>query len=117
MLPKRWHIYIVALNPPVGTKPGKTRPCLAIQPMPFGEVGLKSTVILPITTQLLEGNNFPLRVRLAKGTAGLQKESEILIDQILAWDNQFFRKELGKIPPALQREVQAALFEFLDLEP
>ena len=30
--PQRWHIYVVALDPRVGTKPGKQRPCLAIQP-------------------------------------------------------------------------------------
>ena len=51
IVPKRWHIYVVALDPRVGTKPGKQRPCLAIQPTEFGEVGLPSTVVLPLTTK------------------------------------------------------------------
>jgi len=33
VVPRRWHVYIVDLQPRVGTKPGKQRPCLAIQPL------------------------------------------------------------------------------------
>jgi len=48
-------------------------------------------------------------------TRGLQRDSDILADQILAWDNSLFRKELGILPEALIEEVKAALREFLDL--
>lgn len=115
MIPKQWHLYTVDLEPRIGSKPGKTRPCLAIQPTAFGEAGLSSTVVLPITSQVLKGNNYPLRVRLAKNTPGLKKESEILVDQILAWDHRLFRKELGELPLALQQKVREALVDFLDL--
>ncbi len=27
IIPERWHLYIVDLEPRVGTKPGKQRPC------------------------------------------------------------------------------------------
>jgi mRNA-degrading endonuclease toxin of MazEF toxin-antitoxin module len=50
-----------------------------------------------------------------KGTAGLESDSDILVDQILAWDNTLFRRELGVLPDGLQEEVRAALREFLDL--
>ena len=46
MTPRRWHVYIVDLEPRIGTKPDKQRPCLAIQPPEFGEGGLRSTVVL-----------------------------------------------------------------------
>ena len=49
-VPRRWHVYVVDLEPRVGTKPGKQRPCVAIQPTEFAEAGLNSTVILPLTT-------------------------------------------------------------------
>lgn len=114
MLPRRWHIYVVDLEPRVGTKPGKQRPCLAIQPSEFSQAGLESTVILPLTTKLSRQDAFPLRVRVPKGTCGLEADSEILIDQILAWDNAFFRKELGALPEALVEQVTAALRDFLD---
>ena len=115
MIPRRWHLYIVDLEPRVGTKPGKQRPCLAIQPTEFSEAGLPSTVILPLTTRVISEDAFPLRVRLARGTCGLGADSDILVDQILAWDNSLFRKELGMLPDALVEKVKAALQDFLDL--
>jgi mRNA interferase MazF len=115
LLPRRWHIYIVDLEPRVGIKPGKQRPCLAIQPSEFSESGLDSTVVLPLTTKILGEDAFPLRVRIPKGTCGLGRESDVLVDQILAWDNSLFRKELGVLPEALVERVVAALKDFLDL--
>jgi mRNA interferase MazF len=115
LAPRRWHIYIVDLEPRVGTKPGKQRPCLAIQPSEFGEAGLESTVVLPLTTRIVQDDAFPLRVRIPKGTCGLERESEILVDQILAWDNSLFHRELGLLPEALVEKVTAALKDFLDI--
>ena len=113
--PRRWHIYVVDLEPRVRTKPGKQRPCLAIQPDEFAEAGLGSTVVLPLTTKLTAEEAFPLRVRIPAQTAGINRDSDILIDQILAWDNSLFEKELGVLPDALQDKTRAALLEFLDL--
>jgi mRNA interferase MazF len=115
LLPLRWHVYIVNLEPRIGSKPGKQRPCLAIQPSEFAEAGLESTVILPLTTKVARSDAFPLRVRVPKGTCELQAESEILIDQILAWDNSLFHRELGLLPEALVEQVKAALKDFLDI--
>ena len=115
MLPRRWHLYIVDLEPRIGTKPGKQRPCLAIQPSEFGEAGLESTVVLPLTTKVSQEDAFPLRVRIPKGTAGLERDSDVLVDQVLAWDNSLFHKELGLLPDALIEKVTAALKDFLDM--
>ncbi|MEQ8857903.1 MAG: type II toxin-antitoxin system PemK/MazF family toxin [Pseudomonadales bacterium] len=115
MLPRRWHVYVVALDPRAGTKPGKQRPCLAIQPNEFAEAGLPSTVVLPLTTRTLAEDAFPLRVRVPAGVCGLTRDSEVLIDQMLAWDNASFRRDLGELPDALQDDVRRALLEFLDL--
>jgi len=112
--PQQWHVYVVDPEPRVGTKPVKQRPCLAVQPTAFAAAGLPSTVILPLSTRLVH-DAFPLRVRLAKGTCGLTGESDVLVDQILAWDNGLFRRDLGELPEALQDDVRAALREFLDL--
>jgi mRNA interferase MazF len=115
LLPRRWHLYIVDLEPRIGTKPGKQRPCLAIQPSEFGEAGLESTVVLPLTTKIAPEIACPLRVRIPKGTCGLKRNSEILVDQILAWDNSLFQKELGLLPEALIEKVTSALRDFLDI--
>jgi len=115
LVPQRWHLYVVALGPRVGTKPGKQRPCLAIQPTEFGDAGLPSTVVLPLTTKVVRADVFPLRVRIPAGVCGLARDSDILVDQILAWDNELFRRDLGALPEALRDEVRRALLEFLDL--
>ena len=68
-----------------------------------------------LTTRIVPGNAFPLRVRVQHGTGGLNRDSDILVDQMLAWDNSLFRRELGVLPEGLQDEVKVALREFLDL--
>lgn len=113
--PRQWHVYVVDLAPRVGTKPGKQRPCVAIQPTEFGMAGHPSTVILPLTSRIVGENAYPLRVRVPAGTCGLEQASDVLIDQVLAWDNTFFRSELGVLPEPLQEQIRAALLEFLDL--
>ncbi len=115
LLPRRWHIYIVNPEPRVGTKPGKQRPCVAVQPSEFGEAGLQSTVVLPLTTKLAPGDAYPLRVKVSKGTCGLERDSEILVDQMLAWDNSLFFRDLGMLPEALIEKLAAAMRDFLDL--
>ena len=109
-------IYTVNLEPRVGTKPGKQRPCVTIQPNEFAESGLPSTVILPLTTRLSDEDAFPLRVSNEKGVCGLKQPSEVLIDQILAWDNSMFQKDLGEVPEGIQEVIKRAIKEFLDLD-
>jgi mRNA-degrading endonuclease toxin of MazEF toxin-antitoxin module len=45
----------------------------------------------------------------------LSKDSDAMVDQILAWDNSLFREDLGLLPEAIQEEIRAALRDFLDL--
>jgi mRNA interferase MazF len=115
VIPRQWRLYVVDLEPRVGSKPGKQRPCLAIQPSEFSEAGLESTVVLPLTPKLTPGDAFPLRVRIPRGTCGLESDSDVLVDQVLAWDNSLFRRELGMLPEALIENIKAALRDFLDL--
>ncbi len=113
--PVRWHIYVVDLDPRVGTKPGKQRPCIAVQPTAFGAAGLTSTVIVPLTTSLVAGDAFPLRVRIPLGVCGLTQMSDALIDQVVAWDNRRFRRDLGELPDIVRRAIRRGLAEFLDV--
>jgi mRNA interferase MazF len=113
--PVRWHLYVVDLDPRIGTKPGKQRPCVAVQPTAFGAAGLTSTVIVPLTTNLVAGDAFPLRVRIPPGVCGLTQASDALIDQVVAWDNRRFRRDLGELPETLRRAIRRGLAEFLDI--
>lgn len=115
IIPKRWHIYTVDLDPRVGSKPGKQRPCLCIQPSEFCALGHESAVVLPLTTRVRVDESFPLRVRIPKGTCNLEKDSEVLIEQIMAWDISNFKTDLGEIPEGFQEIIKAGLRDFLDL--
>lgn len=115
VVPQRWHVYIVDLGSRVRAKPGKHRPCVAIQPTEFAAAGLSSTVVIPLTTRLAPEPAFPLRVRIPAGVCRLRQESDALVDQVLAWDNALFRDDLGELPEALQDELRRAVVEFLDL--
>lgn len=115
ILPKKWHVYILDLEPRIGTKPGKQRPCICIQPTEFCAAGLGSALVIPLTTRLQSEDTFPIRVRIPKGTCGLEKASEALVEQILAWDINHIKKDLGEIPEGLQEILKAAIKDFLDL--
>jgi mRNA-degrading endonuclease toxin of MazEF toxin-antitoxin module len=86
-----------------------------IQPTEFAEAGLPSTVVLPLTTRVVREDAFPLRVRIPAGVCGLTRDSEVRVDQMLAWDNSLLRRDLGPVPEAIRDEVRRAVLEFLDL--
>ncbi len=94
---RRSHVYVVDFNPRVKTKPGKIRPAVVVQDDLLNDAGYPSTIVLPITTKLADTET-PLRLRLRAGTAGLERESDVLVAQVIAVANESFRKELGALP-------------------
>ncbi len=102
---KKGHVYIADLNPRIGTEPGKVRPVVVVQTDLLN--GLHpSTVICPITAQVHPKAQF-LRVHLTTGEGGMNKPSDILVDQIRAIDNRRLVKSTGKISSrSLQRLLQ-----------
>ena len=83
---KRGEIWLANLNPGKGTEPGKTRPVLIIQCQDLLDVSHPSTLIIPLTTKLVD-NAEPLRLRILP-EGQLEKASDLLIDQIRAIDNR-----------------------------
>lgn len=109
---KRWGVYLVDLNPRIGTKPGKLRPCVVVQDDALNDVNHPSTVVLPLTTRDVTRENYPLRIFLAKGETGLDKNSMVLVDQFLAWDNTRFVKQLGDLSTEKKEELESACRDF-----
>lgn len=97
---RRRHVYVVDFNPRVRTKPGKVRPALVVQDDLLNEAGYPSTIVVPTTTRLVETES-PLRLRLPAGTGGLDRDSDLLVAQLIAVANESFRRELGALPPEL----------------
>ena len=79
-------VWLANLNPSRGTESGKLRPVLIIQAQALLDIGHPSTLVVPLTTNLL-ANAQPLRVRIVAQN-GLEKESDLLIDQVRAIDNK-----------------------------
>lgn len=109
---KRWGIYLVDLDPRIGTKPGKTRPCVVVQDDIFNQSGHLSTVVLPITSKNVNRKNFPLRVFLPEQESGLEKDSMILVDQFLAWDNRRFIRKIDDLTKDKREELKLAICDF-----
>lgn len=82
---KHGEIWLANLNPSKGTEPGKTRPVLILQNQVLLDVGHPSTLIIPLTTRLIDDAE-PLRFRI-HAQDQLEKDSDVLIDQIRAIDN------------------------------
>jgi mRNA interferase MazF len=83
---QKGEIWLANLNPSRGTESGKTRPVLILQDQALLDVYHPSTLIVPLTTHLIE-NAYPLRVRI-NAQDSLDKDSDILVDQIRAIDNK-----------------------------
>lgn len=111
---RRGHVYVVDFNPCVKTKPGKVRPAVVIQDDLLNEAGYPSTIVVPVTTKLAETDT-PLRLRLSAGTAGLDRDSDVLVAQVVAVANDSFRKELGRLPDHLVDLLDAQLRTVLTL--
>ena len=86
LLLKHGEIWLANLNPGKGSEPGKTRPVLVVQSQALLDAGHPSTLIVPLTTKLIEDAE-PLRVRVAAHGL-LKQDSDLLIDQLRAIDNR-----------------------------
>ena len=109
----RGHLYAADLNPRFGTEPGKIRPVLVIQ-TDFMNDRHPSTLVCCLTTKIRPEAEF-LRVHLKKGEAGLEEDSDIMVDQIRAIDNRRFHKELGRLSRPRLEQVEERIRGVLDL--
>jgi mRNA interferase MazF len=99
----RFDVYLVSLDPTVGSEIQKTRPGLIVSP---DEMNMRiATVILaPMTTR---GRSYPTRVNCVfQG-----KEGQIALDQIRVVDKTRLIRKLGRVEEEVQQEVLAVLAE------
>lgn len=108
-------VWLADLDPRIGTEAGKTRPVLIIQSQSLLDVGHPSTLVIPLTTRLIEEAE-PLRIRV-KAIDKLEKDSDLLIDQIRAIDNQRLVKgPIARCSSSFMKSVQRALLDVMDVE-
>ena len=111
---KRGEIWLADLNPHRGTEPGKTRPVLIVQAQALLDAGHASTLIIPLTTQLIDDAE-PLRLRIA-AQGKLRKDSDLLLDQLRVIDTQrLIEGPLTRLTTIQLRVITHALKEVMDL--
>ncbi|WP_339755830.1 type II toxin-antitoxin system PemK/MazF family toxin [Algoriphagus aquimarinus] len=111
---KQFELWLANLNSSKGTEPGKIRPVVIIQTNLLNQFDHPSTLVCPLTTQLTPKKNI-LRVRISQGNYGLEKDSEIPIDQIRALDNRRFLEKLGELDQKEITELRSKVQAILDL--
>ena len=74
-----------------------------------------SAIVCPITTNV-EKETEILRVHLKKETANLQKDCDIVIDQIRAIDNKRLINKIGDLPKTLIDRVKNNIKIMMDID-
>ncbi len=108
---KKYNVYLADLSPRFGSEPGKTRPVVVVQTDLLNEVH-PSTIILPITSNVFPRSTV-LRIHLKAGEANLDKDSDIMVDQIRAIDNRRFLKHIGQLNDKTRRQLDENLILLL----
>src|SRR3990172_8218466 len=113
-MPERGEIWLANLNPRRGTEPGKTRPVLILQSRALLDADHPSTLIVPLTTSLVDDAE-PLRIRIP-ASGRLRRNSDLLVDQLRAIDNRrLIQGPMTRLSDSLMEKVAEAIREVLDL--
>ena len=103
MVVQRFEVYLVSLDPTVGSEIQKSRPCLVISPDEMNR-HINTVIVAPMTTQ---GRAYPTRVPCTfQGRQG-----QVVLDQIRTVDKSRLVTKLGRINRATQRAVLAILHD------
>ena len=100
---KRGDIWLVALDPTLGSEIEKTRPCVVVSPSEMHDA-LRTVIVAPMTTK---GRGAPFRIPISHaGKRGL-----VLLDQIRAIDKVRMVRRMGVVPSKTLVQALAALRE------
>ena len=101
--PSRHDVFLVSLDPVVGSEIKKTRPCVVVSPDEINDY-LRTVIVAPMTTK---GHPHPVRV-----TCTFQgKQAKILLDQIRTIDKIRLVKKLGSLSPQTAQRTTAVLLK------
>lgn len=99
----RFDVYLLDIDPTVGSEIKKTRPCIIISPDEVNRY-IRTVIVAPMTTK---GKTYPTRIPLTFQ----KKKGQIVLDQIRKIDKTRLVKRLGTISKERQEEVLSILQE------
>lgn len=98
---RRSEVYLISLDPTVGSEIRKTRPCVVVSPDEMNRA-IRTVIVAPMTTK---GRPYPTRVACRfQGTEG-----QIVLDQLRTVDRSRLVRKLGE----LDSETMEAVFGIL----
>lgn len=100
---KRFYVYLINLDPTIGSEIKKTRPCVIVSPDEMNK-HIRTVIIAPMTSSQKE---YPTRVNLTFQ----KKKGQIVLDQIRTVDKKRLVKKIGVISASAQEEVLSKLNE------
>jgi mRNA interferase MazF len=101
MVVKRFDVYLVNLDPTLGSEIQKTRPCLVISPDEMNR-NIRTVIIAPMTSAQ---KDYPTRV----SCTFRKKQGQIVLDQVRTIDKARLIKKLGAIDSRAQLDVISIL--------
>ena len=110
--PERGEIYLVCLDPTIGSEINKTRPALIISNDINNQIAQTVTVI-PITSNIEKV--YPFETLLPSQVSGLKKSSKAKCNQIRTIDTQRLVKSLGKVSMEKLKEIESSLLIHLGM--
>lgn len=101
--PQRGEVFLVVLDPTVGSEVRKTRPCLVTSPDELN-ANLRTVIVAPMTGS---GREYPWRV-----PCRFQRRSGfVVLDQLRTVDGERLERRLGRVAPDTLERVLATLRE------
>ena len=101
MVVNRFDIYLINLDPTVGSEIQKTRPCVIISPDEMNR-HIHTVIVAPMTTA---GIDYPTRITCEFK----EKKGHIVLDQIRTIDKKRLIKKLGTLDSDIQLKVISVL--------
>jgi len=103
---QRFDVWLVTLDPTVGSEIRKTRPALVVSPDEMN-AHIATVIIAPMTTK---GRSYPTRVPCTfRGKSG-----KVVLDQLRTVDKARLVKRLGRLDAATSDAVLATLAELFE---
>lgn len=112
----QWSVYTVDFDPVVGSEQAGRRPVLIVS-RETANVALPVVTVIPLTGRKRGRRIYPNETLLAKGAAGLARDSIAMAHQLRTLSKLRLRTNLGRVDnPVVRQAVRAAIRTQLDLD-
>lgn len=99
----RFDVYLVNLDPTVGSEIQKTRPCVVVSPDELNR-HIRTAIVAPLISR---SRSYPTRIDCpCEG-----RDGQVVLDQIRTVDKARLVRKLGRLPQEVQEEILSALAE------